>query len=217
MANGNQDLRESQASDSCAIADRVAVWTLRRADRVRVVSMTLGDLARSAGYGGPLDRYVAFSNYSAFLDGPVVRPPEEPRVLFVGVLEKHKAVDTLLDAWHQVLKSVPKAKLEIVGTGRLENDLQDRVQQEGLGDSVHFRAPVPRPELRGLIDSLFMLGAAVAYRRVAANRSRGDGALEACGGHARRRYPGIRRGRPHRPTCSSVRSSGPRRRGSAKY
>jgi glycosyltransferase involved in cell wall biosynthesis len=135
------------------IADRVAVWTLRRADRVRVVSMTLGDLARSAGYGGPLDRFVAFSNYSAFLDEPVVRPPENPRALFVGVLEKHKAVDTLLDAWHQVLKYVPNAKLEIVGTGRLQDKLQCRVQQEGLGDSVQFRAPVPRPELRGLIDS----------------------------------------------------------------
>jgi glycosyltransferase involved in cell wall biosynthesis len=135
------------------IADRVAVWTLRRADRVRVVSITLGDLARSTGYGGPLDRYLAFSNYSAFLDEPLVRPPEEPRVLFVGVLEKHKAVDTLLDAWHQVLKNVHNAKLEIVGTGRLRDSLQCRVQQEGLGDSVHFRAPVPRAELRGLIDS----------------------------------------------------------------
>jgi glycosyltransferase involved in cell wall biosynthesis len=117
------------------------------------VSTALGDLARSAGYGGPLDRYVAFSNYSAFLDEPVIRPPEDPLVLFVGVLEKHKAVDTLLDAWHQVLRRVPTAKLEIIGTGRLEGELQCRVQQGGLEDSVHFRAPVPRLELRNLIDS----------------------------------------------------------------
>ena len=89
------------------LADRVAEWTLRRADRVRVVSEWLGELVRDAGYEGPMDRFIAYSDYDEFLAVAPVEPPDVPRALFVGVLERYKAVDVLLDAWPLVTRAPP--------------------------------------------------------------------------------------------------------------
>ena len=58
-------------------ADRIGLWALRRADRVRPVSEVLARLARDSGYRGPLDRFVAFSDYSTFLEHPIAPLPEE--------------------------------------------------------------------------------------------------------------------------------------------
>ena len=89
------------------LADQVAEWTLRRADRVRVVSEWLGELVRDAGYDGPMDRFIAYSDYDEFLAVAPVEPPDAPRALFVGVLERYKAVDVLLDAWPLVTERAP--------------------------------------------------------------------------------------------------------------
>ena len=134
------------------LADRVAVWSLRRADRVRVVSEWLGGVAREAGYVGPIDRFVAFSDYSTFLDASPVEPPEQPEVLFAGALERHKALDVLLDAWVDVVRKISAARLTIVGTGSLADELQRQVERAGLASCVAFLGSVPRDELRVLLD-----------------------------------------------------------------
>ena len=60
------------------LVDQVAEWTLRRADRVRVVSEWLGELVRDAGYDGPMDRYIAYSDYDEFLAVAPAEPPDAP-------------------------------------------------------------------------------------------------------------------------------------------
>ena len=136
-----------------SLADGIAEWALRRADRVRAVSQVLEGKARDAGYTGPIDRFVTFSDFQTFFEHPRREPPEEPRVLFVGVLERYKAVDVLLDAWPAVVREIPTAQLTIVGDGGLRESLHERVRREQLGASVHFLAPVPRTELRELLDA----------------------------------------------------------------
>jgi glycosyltransferase involved in cell wall biosynthesis len=133
-------------------ADRIACWALRRADRVRPVSEFLEELARDSGYGGPLDRFIAFSDYSTFLEHVVLPMPDEPHALFVGVLERYKGLDVLLDAWPAVLRSVPGARLTIVGTGNLEQAIRDRLLDAELEQSVRMLAPMLRPDLRSLLD-----------------------------------------------------------------
>ena len=116
------------------------------------MSEWLGGIAREAGYVGPIDRFVAFSDYSTFLDDSPVEPPEQPEVLFAGALERHKALDVLLDAWVDVVREIPGARLTIAGTGSLADVLQRRVERDGLAGCVAFLGSVPRGELRILLD-----------------------------------------------------------------
>jgi glycosyltransferase involved in cell wall biosynthesis len=135
------------------LADSVAVWSLRRADRVRAVSEVLADLACSAGYRGPIDRHVTFSDFHEFLATDPVSLPAQPNALFVGVLERYKGLEVLLDAWPSVIRALPDARLTLVGAGRLYHDVRKRVHDTELVSSVRILAPMPRPELRRLLDA----------------------------------------------------------------
>ena len=67
------------------------------------------------------------------LDVPPVGFPARPAALFVGVLEKYKAVDVLADAWLRVVAQRPGAELHIVGAGRLEETVRSLVADPSLG------------------------------------------------------------------------------------
>ncbi len=88
--------------------DRVAEWTLRRADRVR---------PGEPGARRPGTRPRDTPGRSTAMSRSVTtarswtrrwrRSRSRPRALFVGVLEAYKALDVLLDAWPSVLRGCP--------------------------------------------------------------------------------------------------------------
>ncbi len=134
-------------------ADRAAAWALRRADRVRAVSVALEELARAVGYAGPLDRHVTYSEFDVFLDAPCAAPPDRPVAAFVGVLERYKAIDVLLDAWPAVVARVPDAELLLVGAGSMGDQLQARLAaDDGALASVRPLQPMPQADLAALLD-----------------------------------------------------------------
>jgi glycosyltransferase involved in cell wall biosynthesis len=133
-----------------APADAVAAWAVRRADVVRVIGDYTERLVRGAGFGGPVERFVAFTDMQAFLTAPTVRAPERPRALFAGVLEPYKGVDVLLHAWRRVISERPDAELLIAGNGTHAGEL--RAAAKGLGASVRFLGHVDRDTLRTLLD-----------------------------------------------------------------
>ncbi len=55
-----------------------------------------------------MDQFIAYSDYDEFLAVAPVEPPATPRAVFVGVLERYKAVDVLLDAWELVAGAAPR-------------------------------------------------------------------------------------------------------------
>lgn len=61
---------------------------------------------------------------------------------FVGRLIPLKRVDTILDAFAEVAKTRPEARLCIVGGGPLEEELRQRAANHGLGESVTFAGQV---------------------------------------------------------------------------
>ena len=71
---------------------------------------------------------------------------EGPVVLFVGRLAPDKGVDTLLHAFHNVTKSVPTAKLVIVGRGPQENSLRELQERLGLV-GVYFMGRIAREDM----------------------------------------------------------------------
>jgi D-inositol-3-phosphate glycosyltransferase len=79
--------------------------------------------------------------------------PDAPTVLFVGRIQPLKGVDVVVDAFADIKRECPGARLVIVGgpsgpTGQREVDaLVERVERLGLGPHTELRQPVPHAEL----------------------------------------------------------------------
>jgi glycosyltransferase involved in cell wall biosynthesis len=87
----------------------------------------------------PADEFPAFMDLAAFAGEPSPLP-ERPQALFVGVLERYKGVDVLVDAWRDVERRVPEARLRIVGSGTLEGLVRSHDWTPSLEPSEVARA-----------------------------------------------------------------------------
>jgi glycosyltransferase involved in cell wall biosynthesis len=128
------------------IAARMA---LRHADAVRTISDFTSGLVRELGVE-PTEVFPAYVDLEVFLANPVRPLPEMPQVLFVGVLERYKGIDVLLDAWREVIATFPEARLVVVGRGRLEA-LLERGEDE-LGQHLFWYRSVDQAEVASLLD-----------------------------------------------------------------
>jgi len=72
---------------------------------------------------------------------------QKRRIICVGRLIERKGVWELLEAMPRILATIPNAHLDFVGTGNLEAQLRDRIQEIGLTESVSVHGPVPHDEL----------------------------------------------------------------------
>jgi glycosyltransferase involved in cell wall biosynthesis len=102
------------------VNDAIAPIAVRRADAVRTVSKQTTDLVRALGVE-PAAVFPSYVDAVAFLERPPAALPDRPRALFVGVLERYKAFDTLAAAWPRAAAQVPGAVLHIVGEGTLRD------------------------------------------------------------------------------------------------
>ncbi len=101
------------------VADRLAVWSIRRVDAVRTVSDFTSGMVRELGVE-PAATFPAFMDLDPFLAAPAPLP-DRPAALFVGALELYKGIDLLVDAWPLVAEQVPDAELRLVGAGARED------------------------------------------------------------------------------------------------
>jgi glycosyltransferase involved in cell wall biosynthesis len=131
------------------LADRLAVYALRRADAVRTVSDFTTALVRKAGVE-PTAVFPAFMDLEPFLDRPVEPLPERPAALFVGVLEHYKNVDGLAAAWRLAAPRVPEAELRIVGKGS-RTDVVDALVRD-LPAQTHWTPELTTEEVAAELD-----------------------------------------------------------------
>ena len=123
-------------------ADAVSRTALRRCDATRAVSaFTAAIVERSRGLP-PTACFTAYSDLSAFDDPPLAPIPEEPRVVFVGALERYKNIDGLADAWRLLARELPDAGLIIVGRGS-RRAVVDRLVAEFGGRVEHYPELTP--------------------------------------------------------------------------
>jgi glycosyltransferase involved in cell wall biosynthesis len=108
------------------INDALAPVAVRGADAVRTVSTQTTGLVRAVGVE-PAATFPSYVDAAAFIQRPPTPLPEQPRAVFVGVLERYKAFDTLALAWRRAAPRVPGATLHVVGDGTL------RDMVDGLG------------------------------------------------------------------------------------
>jgi poly(glycerol-phosphate) alpha-glucosyltransferase len=68
------------------------------------------------------------------------------RLVFVGRLAEQKRVEQLIEAFALVAASVPRARLDIYGSGALREELEAQLQAAGLGSRVRFLGHTGRPD-----------------------------------------------------------------------
>jgi glycosyltransferase involved in cell wall biosynthesis len=105
-----------------------------------LVSLTAADAPRFAALNPRTD--VIYNASAMQAQAPAV--PDTPRVLAVGRHVAQKGYDLLLQAWPEVLRACPQARLRIVGDGPLRGQSQLLAAQLGVADSIEWCDPTSR-------------------------------------------------------------------------
>jgi glycosyltransferase involved in cell wall biosynthesis len=95
---------------------------------VKTVSTQTTGLVRAVGVE-PAAVFPAYVDAAAFLDRAPEPLPAAPRAVFVGVLERYKALDSLVEAWRLAAPRVPGAVLSLIGDGTLRGDVEALVRE----------------------------------------------------------------------------------------
>lgn len=74
-------------------------------------------------------------------------PKDRPIVLYVGRVDPEKQINIVIDAFKEVLKTVPDAFFVITGDGVAKAGLEKQVSELKISDSVRFLGRVMPPEL----------------------------------------------------------------------
>jgi glycosyltransferase involved in cell wall biosynthesis len=103
----------------------------------------------------PTATFAAFMDLDPFLEADPVPLPERPVALFVGVLERYKAVDVLAEAWRRAAPRVPEATLHLVGRGAMR-DVPGTLVAE-LPEQTRWTESLTTPEVSQVMDEATVL------------------------------------------------------------
>jgi glycosyltransferase involved in cell wall biosynthesis len=110
------------------LADRAAVFALRRADGVRALAPFTEALVRHATGREPICSFPAYTDLEGFLEDPVRPLPDRPTVAWVGMLERAKNPHAFARAWRNVAERLPEARAVIRGTGPMQPVMDELVR-----------------------------------------------------------------------------------------
>ena len=82
--------------------------------------------------------------------------PREPTLLCVSVMARHKAVEVLVDAFVNVARATPSARLILVGAWpdhAYRREVESRIAQSGVSERIELRGHVDQASLHGLYAS----------------------------------------------------------------
>ncbi|MEN3341495.1 MAG: hypothetical protein V7644_899 [Actinomycetota bacterium] len=134
--------------------DAVPPLAVRRADAVKTVSTQTTGLVRALGVE-PAATFPAYVDAVAFVERPPAPLPERPRAVFVGVLERYKAFDTLVAAWRLAAPRVPAAVLHVVGEGTMRERAGRLVAD--LPEQTEWSPRLTAEEVAAAIDDSWLL------------------------------------------------------------
>jgi glycosyltransferase involved in cell wall biosynthesis len=72
---------------------------------------------------------------------------------YAGGIDRHRGLQTVVDAMPAIIKANPAVRLQLAGDGRTRNALESRCGELGLGDYVVFHGWQPLEEVKSLIES----------------------------------------------------------------
>jgi glycosyltransferase involved in cell wall biosynthesis len=136
------------------VADHAAALAIRHADAIRALSPTTRRLVEAEGRE-PAAVFPAYVDLAAFTASPPAPLPERPSAVFVGVLERYKAFDTLAVAWRLAAPRLPGAQLRLIGTGTLSRVAGELVRE--LPEQTAWTPRVPQAEVAAALDGATVL------------------------------------------------------------
>jgi glycosyltransferase involved in cell wall biosynthesis len=136
------------------VNDALAPLAVRRADAVRTVSTQTTGLVRALGVE-PAATFPSYVDAEAFLARSPAQLPVRPSAVFVGVLERYKAFDTLVKAWRRAALRVPDATLHIVGDGTMRDRARALVAE--LPEQTEWSERLTAEEVAGAMDDAWLV------------------------------------------------------------
>lgn len=136
------------------VNDALAPLAVRGADAVRTVSTQTTGLVRALGVA-PAAVFPSYVDAEAFLEWPPAPLPKRPRALFVGVLERYKAFDSLAEAWRRAAPRVPGAMLVIVGDGSMRGRAEQLVAE--LPEQTEWSRRLSAEEVAAAMDEAWLV------------------------------------------------------------
>ncbi|RPJ60692.1 MAG: glycosyltransferase family 1 protein [Acidobacteria bacterium] len=93
--------------------------------------------------------------------------PEDEIIVFVGSISPRKGLDLLMEAWGEIARRRPKARLLLVGPKHEEirkkedvrsfkESLDSSLSESGAADRVHYTGPVAEPEVYLRLSDVFV-------------------------------------------------------------
>ena len=133
------------------IMQRVARFTLNRADALRAISVSTRQQLAAWRPDCPIVQFMAWTDIDAFFQAKVAVPKStKPLIMYAGVLIPGKGVRHLLNAFATILIEVSEATLLLIGREQdpeYTRQLHDLVQKDGLTARVKFLAEMPQAQL----------------------------------------------------------------------
>ena len=122
------------------------------------VPMGGASLASAIAQGVPAERCITIPFPVPWVSRAAVAPlADPPTAVFVGRLSPEKGVSVLLDAWPEVLRKVPGARLRIVGDGKLREALEAQAAKLGPDAGVAFTGWVGGDELQAAYQAAWVV------------------------------------------------------------
>lgn len=124
----------SQTLLGMALNRRIQPWLRSMIDEFHSPSMHLRDSVAALGFDNV--KYIPLGIDRRFVEQSPMPWPRPKTAVFIGALAEQKGVDVLLDAFVEVGKHDPEAKLMIAGRGPLEGMLRKKIQHAHLENCV---------------------------------------------------------------------------------
>ncbi len=114
-------------------------------DIVTAISSFLVERAKKLGVSE--ERIFITPNGVEMSEIPGEQEKERNRVVMVGRLSWEKGHNYLIEAWPEVLKSIPGAKLVLVGEGDKRGDIEKMIEEKNIKDSVVLTGNLPHDQV----------------------------------------------------------------------
>jgi len=131
------------------IVPAFGAWSLRRADKIRVVSKYFENVVKKEAPNKPCFTFPTFTDINDFLEEK--NTSIKKYILTVAVLSPIKSIETLIEAFARIQERFDDFKLVIAGDGPSRNNLQRRASDLQLQKKIIFTGRLSLREVKDVM------------------------------------------------------------------